>query len=200
MIDDLPDHYTDLTRALEVATDNLAEATSIAGHPMKFMSAATHNSGGFPQTRLLTIRAFDPEQRCLSFFSDLRTPKIAQLAAQPQMQLLAYDPDVRIQLRLDGLVTVIDHPEPLRAAWERVPLASRRNYISDPAPGFRISDPTSPHPESDEGAFDNFTILEVTLVRLDWLYLHIQGNRRAEFIWRSHAPFDKPDEQHWLVP
>lgn len=200
MIDDLPDHYTNLARALEVAAENLAGAASVAGHPMKFMSAATHNPEGFPQTRLLTLRAFEPETRRLSFFSDLRTPKIAQLSRQSQMQLLAYDPEARIQLRLDGFVSVIDHPEPLRAAWERVPLASRRNYMSDPAPGFKISDPTSAHPENDDGAFDNFTILEVKLVRLDWLYLHIQGNRRAEFVWGGEESFLEPDEQHWLVP
>ena len=46
-------------------------------------------------------------------------------------------------------------------------------------------------PENHElmSAEANFTVIKVTVQRLEWLHLHTRGHRRAEFNWQSDPTY-----------
>ena len=52
--------------------------------------------------RVMVLRAFDADSWLLRFHTDVRSPKVAVIEADPRIGVLAYDRQAKIQLRLRG--------------------------------------------------------------------------------------------------
>ena len=158
------------------------------------------------QARVLVLRDFDQEAMILRFHTDARSPKVATLAANPAVTILAYDPDAKVQLRMGGTARIERSSEAAQAAWEASNNFARRCYLAEAAPGSLSNIPVSGLPEWADGvlpsddqiapARENFAILLVTICEVDWLYLAHGGHRRA------HIKLDSPHQPEfsWLVP
>lgn len=158
------------------------------------------------QARVLVLRDFDQEAMILRFHTDARSPKVATIAANPAVTVLAYDPDAKIQLRIGGTARVERSSEAAQAAWEASNNFARRCYLAEAAPGSLSNIPISGLPEWADGvlpsddqiapARENFAILLVQICEVDWLYLAHGGHRRA------HIKLDSPHQPEfsWLVP
>ena len=158
------------------------------------------------QARVLVLRDFDQEAMILRFHTDARSPKVATIAANPAVTVLAYDPDAKVQLRIGGTARVERSSEAAQAAWEASNNFARRCYLAEAAPGSLSNIPVSGLPEWADGvlpsddqiapARENFAILLVTICEVDWLYLAHGGHRRA------HIKLDSPHQPEfsWLVP
>lgn len=158
------------------------------------------------QARVLVLRDFDQEAMVLRFHTDARSPKVATIAANPAVTVLAYDPDAKVQLRIGGTARVERSSEAAQAAWEASNNFARRCYLAEAAPGSLSNIPVSGLPEWADGvlpsddqiapARENFAILLVTICEVDWLYLAHGGHRRAHIkLDSAHQP-----EFSWLVP
>ena len=158
------------------------------------------------QARVLVLRDFDQEAMVLRFHTDARSPKVATIAANPAVTVLAYDPDAKVQLRIGGTARVERSSEAAQAAWEASNNFARRCYLAEAAPGSLSNIPKSGLPEWADGvlpsddqiapARENFAILLVQICEVDWLYLAHGGHRRARIKLDSpHQP-----EFSWLVP
>lgn len=201
MDDERPDHYTDLKIVLRRSEEKLQEALLHARSPFRTMVCATHSPDGYPQARSLILRDFDSNKRKLTFFTDIRTPKVDQITRDNRVSLIAYDPEERIQIRLSGIAAVSSKEENTRQAWELVPPEARQNYRSDSGPGTVLTSPSAAYSGPEEKAFENFATLLVTVMHMDWLYLHRLGNRRAKFTWAGpEEPFREPSHCDWIVP
>ena len=158
------------------------------------------------QARVLVLRDFDQEAMILRFHTDARSPKVATIAANPAVTVLAYDPDAKVQLRIGGTARIERSSEAAQAAWEASNNFARRCYLAEAAPGSLSNIPVSGLPEWADGvlpsddqiapARENFAILLVTICEVDWLYLAHGGHRRA------HIKLDSPHQPEfsWLVP
>ena len=158
------------------------------------------------QARVLVLRDFDQEAMILRFHTDARSPKVATLAANPAVTILAYDPDAKVQLRIGGTARIERSSEAAQAAWEASNNFARRCYLAEAAPGSLSNIPVSGLPQWADGvlpsddqiapARENFAILLVTICEVDWLYLAHGGHRRA------HIKLDSPHQPEfsWLVP
>ena len=195
----LPDFYDDLDASLAEAWHLLIRAAVDRRSPVHTIAIATVGLDGRPKVRTVVLRHTDAPARCLRFHTDARSEKFAEFAANPAVQVLAYDPARKIQLRLSGSALLHRGDDVARAAWQRSQPQSRQCYRQDAAPGTRGS-PSSAAPDAllapaAHDGEENFTAVEIAIEEIEWLYLAAPGHRRARFRW--------PDGQLdavWLAP
>lgn len=139
--------------------------------------------------RYVVLRGADRARHSLAFHTDRRSPKCAQLQAQPQVAWCFFGDGV--QLRCSGLAQLLDDDTRLQQAWDRTTRFGRRCYRVEQAPGSALDgprsglpptalDPNEPAEAADSGR-PNFARVEVQLQRIDWLHLGHAGHRRALF-------------------
>jgi hypothetical protein len=110
-----------------------------------------------------------------------------------------YDPQSKIQLRLDCHARLETGSLLTEQAWAEARPMSRACYAQRLAPGASIEQAgdgaTSVLNETQ--AQQNFAVIAARIQSLDWLYLASQGHRRAYFDWRAS---DEKPTQTWLAP
>lgn len=173
--------------------------------PMHVPVVASIAANGTPDQRVMVLRAADAEMASLRFNTDARSPKLAQIASNPAVHVLAYDPVAKVQLRLSGTGSVDATGVQTEAAWAAATLFARRCYLATVAPGTISSSATSGLPAAMEGikpsadeiawGRPNFATLSVAVDLIDWLYLANSGHRRAQ-LTRTSAGW----HGEWLVP
>lgn len=150
----------------------LARAVADAADPWRFAVLATLGAEG-PQARTVGLRGADRAPGTVEVHADARTPKVAELAADPRAQLLLWDAAAQEQLRLSLAVEVVRAPAD---RWARVPPASRGNYGTTPAPG-------TPIPAAEAYARDpapaRLAALVGRVTRMDAVWLAGEPHRRA---------------------
>lgn len=184
---------TALAEILVGAWALLLRAAADPRHPCRIVQLATAGRDGAPRLRSVVLRGVDPAARVLRLHTDRRSAKVAEIAAEPRVALLAWDPRARMQLRAAGRAEILTHGPAWQAAWEATPVESRSDYAQVDPPGTpAMAPPGAPrHPEPER----NFAVILLTVDRLDWLRLAPGAHRRAGFIWLCDLP-----RATWLVP
>lgn len=190
MINNLHNVRTDIS-------ERLADAASNRRSPMHTPVVTTADA----DARVMVLREYDASRRRLRFHTDARSPKCAVIADNPQMGVLFYDREAKVQMRCRGTGRVETSGPDADAAWEASTNFARRCYLAENAPGATSAEQTSGLPEWAEGiqpedeqvipARVNFAVLLVEVTRIDWLYLSNDGHRRAVF---------EGDKGRWVVP
>ncbi len=201
----IPDFYDDLDASFEQAWQMLVRGGADRRSAFHTPVVASVDASGAPEARVMVLRQADRAFRLLRFHTDNRTGKVAELARQPAITVLGYDPVGKIQLRVRGTGSIIADGAQADAAWARSALSSRKCYLAAPAPGSDTIGPTSGLPPAFETrdpddaealpGRTNFSILLVTVETLEWLYLAAPGHRRARFRWTGSGW-----SKTWLVP
>ena len=186
-----------LDSVLDEAFALLLAATRDFRSPFRTIGLATVAEDGGPDVRSVVVRSLDVATRRLVLHTDARSAKVAQIAAQPAVALLAWDPVERLQLRLRGHATLRSGDAATRDAWAALPGATRHLYRLRQAPGSALSDPSpNQYDEAPEAfGFARFVLLDVSISRLESLRLTQVGQVRARF------DFDGENVAgSWLVP
>jgi pyridoxine/pyridoxamine 5'-phosphate oxidase len=198
----LPDWYNQLDGTLKAAFAALergvADRRSHFHHPV----IATTGLDGRPRQRTMILRAFDRNMRQLRVHTDFRSEKIDEIARDPRISALFYDPGQKFQIRLEGHAQS-HRADPLaQKAWQNAQRMSQACYGTSPAPGSIIPQGGAfSLPSTDDAAAlaagqAHFTAIVITIERLEWLYLAFEGHRRALFTWDAAGIL----HQSWLAP
>lgn len=157
--------------------------------PGRHVTLATTGPDGAPQLRMVVLRAADRAGGVIDIHTDIRSAKVAALGADPRAEVLAWDPEARLQIRAAGTACVITGAG-AAALWARVPAASRATYGAEPPPGAPIPGPLAYEPGGGSGAFG---VIRLTIGRIEALHL---GERHRR------ASFDRQDgwRGQWLSP
>jgi pyridoxamine 5'-phosphate oxidase len=186
--------YDDLDASLTEAWGRLVRGVKDRRSAFHTPVLATIGADGAAQMRTLVLRAADPIARRLRFHTDWRSRKAADLACQPRVGVHVYCPASKIQLRLLGLAR---HHAPdtliAREAYARSQEKSKICYAQALAPAAPMSGPDQAG--QMEGGAENFSVIEIEIDQLEWLYLHAAGHRRALFSWQ-----DGSLSATWLAP
>lgn len=185
------------------ASARLAQAANSARHPMHTPVVGTADG----DLRIMVLREAQADLSLMRFHTDLRSPKVGLIADNPRVSVLAYDPAARIQLRMRGIGKVEQHGAAVDQAWSAAALTSRRCYLAGQGPGAALPEAGSALPESllhrsptlaeSLPGRENFALLLVEVLVLDWLQLTHEGGVRARFE-RSRAQADWHGT--WLAP
>ncbi|MGI9331186.1 MAG: pyridoxamine 5'-phosphate oxidase family protein [Gammaproteobacteria bacterium] len=160
-------------------------------HTPVLASMAEHGA----DARTVVLRAADAPTRQVICHTDTRSPKVAQLADNPGVTWVFYDPKLKIQLRLRGPVTLYDNDELATRRWDASTPSSRLCYANSPGPGAKIEQPESVSVLDEQHAYQNFQVLSCQVEHLDWLFLSSNCHRRAHCSWR-----DGSWQANWLAP
>lgn len=190
--------WRELSRA--VADKHHAWRTPVLG------TVGTASEVAAPEARTVVLREVKAEARQLFIYTDTRSPKVAQVAANPNVTLLFWSPQKHWQLRVTAHMTLLQDPAAVAQRWQRVsnsPAAG--DYLSTLAPGQAI-DATPPAPQvtmspaapagavpAQHSQAPHFSVLVATATHFDWLELARGGHRRAGFDLVNGT-------SNWLVP
>jgi hypothetical protein len=198
----LPDWYDDLPGSLDAAwrflEGGVHERQSPAHHPL----IATIGLDGAPRSRVMILRAVDPLARSLRVHTDIRSDKVAEIAADPRIAATIYDPAQKVQLRLAGRAEIHHWNDTAELAWQASQRMSRACYSIAPASGSEIGAagaytmPDSANIDALASGYANFAAVVMTIESLEWLYLAFEGHRRARFTWDHAGAL----QSGWRVP
>ena len=175
----LPDNSENLTARL---WQELARAPHDRHHDWRTPVLATQGlAQNGPQARSVVLRHADAPLWTLHVYTDARSPKCAELLAQPLAQLTFWSKRLSWQLRVSALATVELDGEQVHAAWAcmRHSRASA-DYLSPWPPGHlqSASEHVADNP-ADTSREHHLAILNFKVLSLDWLALSRDGHRRA---------------------
>jgi pyridoxamine 5'-phosphate oxidase len=154
----------------------LADAAGGRTHEWSTLVLATVD-GDRGDARTVVLREVHRDARELVFFTDSRSPKVAQMGQHPRGTLLAWSPTLNWQLRLG--VTLLVETDGLGASsrWARLKLSpAADDYLSPLAPGTPVE-----RFVTDHASRAHFAVVAAAVESLDWLELHADGHRRACF-------------------
>lgn len=181
-------YYNSLDLSFEHAWAELERGTKDRRSLFHTPALATCAADGRPSIRTVVLRGVSREHGTLRINSDRRSAKVGELAGDARCGMHFYDPSLKVQLRLDGSARLHDDSALAEAAWTGSRQMSRRCYTQNVAPGAVIDDPSATarlDGDAERAGRENFCVILVTIARLEWLYLHSRGHRRAE--WRCDA-------------
>jgi pyridoxamine 5'-phosphate oxidase len=150
------------------------------------------------------VRDAERAARRVTAFTDARSAKAAELAADPRAALTWYAAERQIQLRGWARARLHAGDARTRACWEALPPVLRAVYGGAPGPGAPIGAAGSGRPAFDgppsaeavEPGYAHFVVLDLTLERIEWLRLRPEGNLSARFVWDG----DGGPAATWIVP
>jgi pyridoxamine 5'-phosphate oxidase len=197
----------DTLDAVEAESWQLIEAAGSSFRaPFHSGQLATVSADG-PNIRTVILRGADAGSRRIWCHTDVRSPKFDEISADPRVAWTLYDEGARLQFRAWGLARLHHDDEVARARWATTVLNSRRIYHAVAAPGTVSPEPTGGlPPELDDGrwtaefserAWPNFAAVATVVTRLEALYLHHAGHRRASFRYDVDGRRITAD---WLIP
>lgn len=190
---DAPAERLSTLAAIEQACwQQLAACTRERGHEWRVMALATVEAGE-PQARSVVIRDVSADERVLMFYADARSPKIAQVQAEPRATLLAWSRTLSWQLRLKVELSVQTSGLEVSSRWAQLKMTpGAQDYLSPLPPGTPIEQPLSrPTAAPERSSREHFAVVSARVRSADWLELHAQGHRRAMFDERG---------PRWLQP
>lgn len=154
-----------------------------------YFQLATVSSNNKPSNRTVVFRGFHDDGDKILINTDTRSRKINDLTHCPFAEMCWYFTESWEQVRISGLVDVIDgtNPDPLKlqqreTSWFASSLKSRMQYIA-PAPGqpmTAIEQPSqSPPLDPSVGPVGAFCLLVLDPNQVD--YLNLRSNERLKF-------------------
>jgi len=177
--------------ALEAAT-----ADPQAG--FRYLTLSTVDSTLRPQARTVVLRQCADSRRILTFHTDVRSPKWQEMAANPQVTVLGYCHQRRLQLRMAGQAECCAPGSDIaQAAWRTLPPHTRQTYTGG-APGeARAMADEAPEPATAEAGESRFGVVIVRVSGLDAYQLQRNDNQRALFRYASDGGLQGSE---WLNP
>ena len=195
---DTSDRYTDPAQSLEPVRydiiEHLKKAVSDKDSPFRDPVVTSVDNTGRPQARVMILRDFDPSTMCLRVYTDARSPKVHDLRSNAFVQLVLYDHDARLHMRVSGTVVLHVRDELTEKLWSSLPEYGRGDYLSRKPPGAMLSDPGAFELEPELGS-ENFMVVEIYIHEIDWLKLSSSGHKRARLTWREGR-----FEGQWITP
>ncbi len=192
---DLPDSYDDINQTLKISDMILTNAVENAKTLFHSPTVSSIDESGI-NSRVMVLREFNLKKRFMRFHTDYRAPKIKQYKKNNIASVLCYDPILKIQIKLQGIIDVNYQNSITRSAWDGSTTRSKKCYLVKGGSSLKISNPAEYDLKDGniEDGYMNFAVLIFSFTTLEFLHLKSSGHRRALHIW------DDELQSSWLVP
>lgn len=187
-----------MTQPVDILSDvwkQLQKATTEPDHPFHLAAVASLNEIQGVTLRTMVLRKADAETRSLIFHTDRRSPKFADLLQDPTLACLFYDPQHRVQVRIQARATLHTQDAVAQEQWKALPDPARLLYAVSLPPGTEIDSPVPPACVSLHEARDHFAVIVVHIDSIEWLELGREFHQRLRFTWQDDNVCAR-----WLVP
>ena len=176
----------------------LQQAAADSQHEWRLFTFANVDQNGEAVNRYVVLR--DSSDKDITFFSDLRSEKIAALKKAPLASLCFFSPSAGLQLQVKARVSIFSGEENIaKKLWDETPWYSLQCYHMKEKPGQPLPAPFMLDAESMdvEEARKYFAVLKCRMLKWDILSLQKTGNQRAivEFDEKGHIT-----SKGWVAP
>ena len=202
---DLPNHYDDLDLIYNEIWISLIRGKKDSKSEFHQCYVSTH-SDDYPSLRTVVLRHANKDNLTISFHTDIRSNKINNINDNPNVTVLLYSHDQKIQIQIKGRAEINNQNDRTSEVWKNIRSFSKKCYIVEQAPGSKSDVPLSgylpehekalPDDEILKNGYKNFALIDITIEKLEWLYLHRYGHRRALFEIKNKEIKNK----QWLTP
>ena len=192
---ELPKNYTQLNETLDAAEKILDLAVNDS-RTLFHTPVVSSFKNKIISSRVMVLREFSLKERKMRFHTDYRAPKIDQYSSSQSATVIGYDPKLKIQIKLQGEISVYHNNAITKSAWEQSSARSKKCYSVKGGSSKKIENPENydiKDFEAEEG-YQNFAVLIFTFNVLEFLYLKSTGHRRAIHKW------DNKLSSTWLIP
>ena len=192
---ELPDEYNEISQTLESANLILTNAVENAKTLFHTLAVSSIDDNQIA-ARVMVLREFNLKERYIRFHTDYRAAKIDHYSENNSASVLGYDPNLKIQIKLQGSISVHYNDHVTQAAWEGSTTRSKKCYSVKGGSTLKISDPKEYDLKDGniEDGYINFAVLKFSFDSLEFLHLKSSGHRRALHSWKEEF------ESSWLVP
>ena len=192
---ELPDEYNEISQTLESANLILTNAVENAKTLFHTLAVSSIDNNQIA-TRVMVLREFNIKERYIGFHTDYRAAKIDHYSENNSASVLGYDPNLKIQIKLQGSISVHYNDHVSQAAWEGSTTRSKKCYSVKGGSTLEISDPKEYDLKDGniEDGYINFAVLKFSFNNLEFLHLKSSGHRRALHSWNESFA------STWLVP
>ena len=175
----LPDHYNDIDKIYEEIWSRLKIGKK--DRNSEFHQCYVASAGNeFPSVRTVVLRHVNKDQLTIGFHTDIRSNKINNINDNPNVTVLLYSHDKKIQIQIKGTAEINNQNERTSEVWKNIRSFSKKCYIVEQAPGSKSDVPLSgylpehektvPDDEVLEQGYKNFSLIDVKIKRIEWLY------------------------------
>ena len=173
----------------------LGRASLDRHHEWRTPVLASADADGLPDARTVVLRQVDALAGQLTFYTDSRSPKAAQLQAKASAMLVFWSARLSWQLRVRVACSVITSGPEVDTLGQGVKhSAAAGDYLAPLPPGTVLS-PGSGMADADKAnesaPTHSFSLLRAQVQRMDWLELSRDGHRRAQL---------SANDWVWLTP
>ena len=193
--DKLPNLYKNIDETLESAKLILSEAVPNTQTLFHTPVVSTIHENKIV-SRVMVLREFNFDNKILRFHTDNRAAKIDDIMKNASSTVIGYDPDLKIQIKMQGQTKVHFDDEVAKMAWNESTPRSKKCYSVKGGSTKEIEDPQDYDIQDFivEDGYKNFAVLIFKFQSLEFLYLKSSGHRRAIHKW------DDNQTSTWLVP
>ena len=169
-----------------------AQLTAAVPDPRHSWHWPALTTGG--DSRVVVLRDVRDAGAELTWYTDRRSDKVAQLGTSGDCALLFYHAAHRTQLRLYGRAAEDTDEARRRALWAGVSAGAKSNYVTEHAPGTPLplgagNDLPPSWPDLSDGedarAFGHFAVYRTRVSRGDFLQLLDDGAYRSQWDGRA---------------
>ena len=179
----------DLSAFYDLAWQQLENAMKMRDLASRQVALATVSMDGRPEARTVVLRDVSRASSILRVNTDVVSAKVTSLGAHPFAELLYWNAETVLQLRLKARVEIMRGDE-TASIWPSIPRESRSNYGSNPETGTPISNVFD---YEKLGLPQNFAILtfhvdDIDVVELGDRHRRAHFNRKSDWVGQ------------WIVP
>jgi len=157
--------------------NELQKGVKKRGHPFRYCTLATIGLENMPRLRTVVLRQVSEDLK-LRFYTDKRSKKIVQIKESNKVSVLFYEPKKLLQVKVEGLASIINDESELEKYWSGVQPNSRKDYTTISAPGSDITNPDQVEYLEDE---NYFCIVEIEPFEIEYLKLKRPNHLRIRF-------------------
>lgn len=157
--------------------DELIKGSTQKTHPFRYFTLGTVGLDRFVRQRTVVLRDFS-EDLIFSFYTDFRSKKIIHIKENNKVGLLFYDPEKLLQIKIEGLATIIKGAAKEQEHGQNIPEQSRKEYTTALAPGTPLKDAAPIEYLNEE---NHFCVVEVTPFKIEYLKLQQPEHIRVRF-------------------
>lgn len=174
---------TGLLQIFSTVWTSLRNGAAPGRSPYSIAQLATVGTDSTAKVRYVVLRQASEDRNEVALHTDVRSAKIAEINANPNVALVVADLEKNIQIRLEGKASIITDGPVKRAAWDASRDHSLVLYRNPLMPGTAIGNPSEGQPANEpadrEDGYENFCVIVVSVTRIDWLDLAADGHERA---------------------
>ena len=148
-------------------------------HEWRSPVLVTCGKDNWPEARTVILRAVNLITKELTFYTDSRSPKVAQLLQNPKAMLVFWSKRLNWQLRIKVNIAIKTEGELVQNTWAKVKQSpSAGDYLSAQAPGEILTNSQDSTNQTLQN-HSHFAILIANVINIDWLALNRNGHQRA---------------------